>query len=326
MKEERLASSVKKVLVVFTLLFCLVFVSAPLLADISEPFAHPGYYTTIKEETLKGDSIVLDNTELSSLVDFRSIIRIVFDEEKLSEVVKALNRQGKKVSIRIEAFIKPDNAEKYPITVPGYSTVVRTTEVAQEAALPESEKTKITSFTKVEYEIYYHDQEPTLTPAETEAAIATLPDTHLEIASLSLNKGDRVYVTVSDIENHYRLSKVLEVKSFGLEVYFTSPILLALRQSVDQKVSLAPSPGTTIVFKMTGRSASLLEDWLHFGLSIAFLNFDERQPLEVGLAVALTVYKDFVEIGYGRNLMVGENPWYWYIGLNVVKLPTARSS
>jgi len=326
MKEERVVSSMKKVLVVSTLLFFLLFVSAPLLADIAEPIAHPSYYSIIREETVKGDSIVLDNNELSGQIDSRSIIRIMFNEEKISELIKALNRQGKKASIRVEAFVKPENAEKYPITVEGYSTVVRRTEVAQEAALPESEKTKITSFTKIQYDIYYRDQEPTLAQAETEAAIATLPDTYLDFAYLSLKKGDRVYVTISDIENHYSLSKVLEVKSFGLEVYFTSPILLALRQSADQKISFAPSPGTTIVFKMVGRKASLLEDWLHFGLSIAFLDFDDRQPLELGLAVALTLYKDFVEIGYGRKLMVGENPWYWYIGLNVVRLPTSGSS
>lgn len=80
-------------------------------------------------------------------------------------------------------------------------------------------------------------------------------------------------------------------------------------------------PGTTIVFKKIRRVQSWFEDWLHLGVNVAFLDFDSAQSLEVGMALVLTIYKDFFEIGYGRNLTVREDPWYWYIGLNVVHLP-----
>ncbi len=61
-------------------------------------------------------------------------------------------------------------------------------------------------------------------------------------------------------------------------------------------------------------------------MNIAFLNFDEgEEAIEIGVAAALTIYKDFFEIGYGRNLTAREDPWYFYIGLNFVHFPTKRS-
>lgn len=324
MRDMRTRRLIKNTLAVASLLSCFLFISVPLLADTQEDLAHPRYYTIIQEETAKGERIQLDNTEIYGTVDSKSIIRIIFDKEKLFETVKALAQEEKKVSIRIEAYIKPQNAEKYPITVEEYSTVVKKTEIAQEASLPESEQTKTTRFTRSEYEIYHHDKTPESAPSQTELASGTIVDTYLELASLNLKKGDTVYLTVSDIEHHYHLSKVLEVKSFGLEVYFTSPIILTFRESPAGETVLAPSPGTTIVFKIVKRRGTWLEDWLHFGLNIAFLDFDEKQSLEFGLGAAMTIYKDFFEIGYGRNLTIRENPWYWYVGINFVKFPTKR--
>lgn len=176
-------------------------------------------------------------------------------------------------------------------------------------------------FTRTEYEIHHHDRKLGLSPSQPDDLIRVTVDTHIDLASLNLQRGDRVYLTVSELENQYHLTKILEVKSFGLEVYLKSPIILTYRESADGETSLAPSPGTTIVFKKVGRVQSWFEDWLHLGVNVAFLDFDSAQSLEVGMALALTIYKDFFEIGYGRNLTVREDPWYWYIGLNVVHLP-----
>lgn len=60
-------------------------------------------------------------------------------------------------------------------------------------------------------------------------------------------------------------------------------------------------------------------------MTIALLDFDEEQSLELGVGVALTIYKDFFEVGYGRNLTIREDPWYGYFGLKVVKFATKRS-
>ena len=316
---------IKNIIVVPALLSCFLFISVPLLAATREDLAHPRYYTIIEEKTVRGERIHLDDAEIYTTVDSKSIIRIIFDKEKLLETVRALAKEGKKVSIRIEAYVKPQNAEKYPITVEEYSTVVKKTEIAQEASLPESEQTKVTRFTRIESDIYYHDKKLELTDPRTGLITGTIVDTYLDLASLNLKEGERVYLTISDIENDYHFSKVLEMKSFGLKVYFTSPIILTFRQSAAEETSLAPSPGTTIVFKMVRRKEAWFEEWLHPGVNIAFLDFDEEETIELGLGVALTVYKDFFEIGYGRNLAIRENPWYWYIGLNFVHLPSKRS-
>jgi len=325
MREARTRRPIESILVVPALLSCFLFMSIPLLADTRVDLAHPRYYTIIQEKIVRGPRIQLDNAEICATVDPKSIIRIIFDKEKLFETVRALAKEEKGVSIRIEAYVKPQNAEKYPITVEEYSTVVKKTEIAQEASLPESRQTKVTRFTRIESDIYYHDKKLELTDPHTGLITGTIVDTYLDLASLNLKQGERVSLTISDIENDYHLSKVLEIKGFGLKVYFTSPIILTFRQKAAEETSLAPSPGTTIVFKMVRREKTWFEEWLHPGLNIAFLNFDKEETIELGVGVALTIYKDFFEIGYGRNLMIRENPWYWYIGLNFVHLPGKRS-
>ena len=306
--------------------FLLMSISVPLLADTRKDLAHPRYYTIIQEETVTGERIPLDNTEIYATVDRKSILRIMFDSEKLLEAVRGLKQEQKQVCIRIEAYVKPQNAEKYPVTIEKYSIVVRKTETAQEASLPESEETKVTRFTTVAYEVYHHDKKLRLTDPQTGLMTGTIVDTHLDLTSLNLKEGDIAYVTISDIENKQHLSKILEVKSFGLHVYLKSPIILTFRQSGAGETSLAPSPGATIVFKLVRRVETWFEDWLHPGVNIAFLNFDEgEETIEIGMAAALTIYKDFFEIGYGCNLTVAEYPWYFYIGLNFVHLPTKRS-
>lgn len=100
---------------------------------------------------------------------------------------------------------------------------------------------------------------------------------------------------------------------------------MTYREAAGEEATLAPSPATTLVFKMVKRKAVWLEEWIHPGLNIDFLDFDEEQSLELGVGVAMTIYKDFFEVGYGRNPTIREDPWYWYFGLNVVKFPTKRS-
>lgn len=326
MKKIRTAKAVKNILAASALLSCLLSMSAVLLADTPEDLTHPRYYTIIQEETVTGERIPLDNNETYATVDSRSIIRIIFDNERLLEAVRGLEQGKKQVSIRIEAYVKPQHAEKHPITVEKYSTVVRKTETVQEASLPDSRETKVTKFTTLAYEVYYDDKKLQLPDPQRGFITGTVINTHLEFTSLNLKEGDIVYVTISDIENERYLSKILEVKNFGLQVYLKSPIMLTFRQSGTGQTSLAPSPGTTIVFKLARRVETWFEDWLHAGVNVAFLNFDEGgESIEIGVAAALTIYKDFFEIGYGRNLTMRENPWYFYIGLNFVPLPTKRS-
>ena len=325
MRAARIARPIRNIILTATLLSCFLFMSASLRADLRENPVHPRYYTFIQEQTVKGERIPLANTEIYAAVDPKSIITIMFDKEKLFKAVRALAQEDKSVCIRIEAYIKPQNAEKHPITVEKYSTVVKKTERTREPPLPEFEQTKVTTFSTTAYEIYHHDRKLELTDPGMGIIIGSIADTHLEFISLNLKQGDRVYLTISDIENDYHLSKVLEVKNFGLETYLKSPITLTFRQSAAGETSVAPSPGTTIVFKMVKRKKTWFEDWLHFGINIAFLDFDEEESIELGIGMGLTIYKDFFEIGYGRNLTVHENPWYWYAGLNFVHLPGKRS-
>lgn len=309
-------------LMISSVLCVLVFsVSMPLYADTTEDIIHLLYYTSITEETTTGDKIVLDNRDIHAVIAVKSSIRITFDEEKLFEVAKYVAKEGGSIVIRIEAYVKPQKADRYPISVDHYSTVIRKTETSQEMAVPGSGDTTITKLARTEYEVHYCQKTLQLAHPEQEEITRTIPDTYIDLASRDLVDGDRVYITISDTKNNYHINKILEVKQFGLEVYFTTPIMLAYRPSTEEGTVLAPSPGTSVIFKIVRRRKTLFEDWLHPAINIAFLDFDPKQSIEIGLGVGLSIYKDFFEIGYGYNLSVADDSEYWYIGMNIIRLP-----
>lgn len=127
MRAARITRPIKSIILTAALLSCFLFMSASLRANLRENPVHPRYYTLTQEQTVNGERIPLANTEIYTAVDPKSIITIMFDKEKLFKAVRALAQEDKSVCIRIEAYIKPQNAEKHPITVEKYSTVVKKT-------------------------------------------------------------------------------------------------------------------------------------------------------------------------------------------------------
>lgn len=335
MREARIRSPIKGIIAVSTLLFCSLFMSPPISANSPVEFVHPRDYTSIFEETLHGERIQLDNSDIYAIVDTKSIIRITFDKEKLFEIARTLAKekqqeenqeenQGKKlISIQIEAYVKPKEAQKYPITVEKYLTVIKKIETSGEVSSPKSKETEPKKkVSTISYEVIYHEKSLESFDPEKGQITGAIVDTYLDLASLSLDEGDRVYLTISDVETQYHISKTFEVKDFGLKVHLRTPVMLIYRLSSNSDAVLSPSGGATVVFKIVDRKIRWLEDSVRFGVNIAFLDFDDAQSIEIGLGLAVTIYNDFFEIGYGLNLNVKEDPQYWYIGLNVLQLPT----
>lgn len=287
-------------------------------------------YVRIIEETTTGEQIELDNEAIQAVIDNKSIVRVIFDKEKLFEVLKTPvqeEEEERKIHLRVEAYVKPEKEEKYPLTIEGYTTVIKKTELTQEEVpvavgytLP-LEQARIIRLTRVEYEICYYEKILQFTNLEKRSLEASLPDTYLDLSSLNLKEGDRVYLTILDIKNNQHISKVLRIKKFGVQVYPITPIMLTYRLSPEKEVMLAPSPGATLVFKIVRRRETLFENWLHPGINIAFLDFDDKQSIELGVGPTLTIYRDFFEIGYGINLSVRKDRQYWYLGLNAIQLP-----
>ena len=310
----------KKDLLGISISFFLLFImSVSLFANVAVDFVHPKYYTNIVEETSDGKRIQLSNNTIYAMVDAKSILRIIFDNEKLFEITKTLEKDDR-ITIRIEAYVQPKGAEKYPVPVEKYTTVNKSE--TSEETYPESEGAMPRKVSKVTYEVYYHEKTLQIFDPATGEIMGAVVDTYLDLASLNLKEGDRIFITITEVETQYYLTKVFEIKDFGVKVYTTTPIVFTYRPLKDREVIFTPSAGTTLVLKYSGRKIKWFEDWFHFGINISFLDFDETQAIEVGLGPALTLYKDYLEIGYGFNLSVEDNPGYWYIGFNVIHLPT----
>lgn len=306
---------------------CLLLISIRAVANTPVDYVHPRYYTSMFEETIGGETIRLSDTDIRAIVDRRSIIRIVFDKEKLGEIARILGEQASRgegpegIFLRIEAYVNPKDAERYPVPVEKYSTVQKKTEAPRTPLPEESGASRADKVGKIIYEVYYHEKSLQLYDSETGEVIDSIVDTYLDFSSLNLREGDRVYLIISDVETQYYISKIFEVKYFGPKVYATTPMIFTSRLS-NKGDTTSPSVGTTVVLKLVSRNAKWLEDWLHFGINVAFLDFDPTQTIELGLGFALTFYKDYFEIGYGYNLSMEEDAQYWYVGLNVVNLTT----
>lgn len=80
------------------------------------------------------------------------------------------------------------------------------------------------------------------------------------------------------------------MKKFGLQLYPTTPIVITYRLAGEESAMLAPSAGSTIVFRLVRRRKTIFEDWIHPGINVAFLDFDKEQAIELGIGFGLTIY------------------------------------
>jgi len=55
------------------------------------------------------------------------------------------------------------------------------------------------------------------------------------------------------------------------------------------------------------------------GLHTSTLNFDSANGIQVGAGITFTLFDDLIQFGYGQDLNVTDNPYYWYIGFGIVK-------
>jgi hypothetical protein len=51
------------------------------------------------------------------------------------------------------------------------------------------------------------------------------------------------------------------------------------------------------------------------GINVSALDFNQDSTLEVGLGVVLSTFKDYLQVGVGRNMTFDK--WYWFFGVNL---------
>jgi len=90
MRTVETGKAIRNLLAASVLFSCFLSLSVPLLADAREELCHPGSYVTLEEETIGGETIPLDNSVGHARVDRRSLIKVIFDKEKLLDALRAL--------------------------------------------------------------------------------------------------------------------------------------------------------------------------------------------------------------------------------------------
>ena len=96
---------------------------------------------------------------------------------------------------------------------------------------------------------------------------------------------------------------------------FTDP-----RSSGFPASSFKPTLGLSYVAHYGRMDKGFWNDFLNpgVGLALALLDYDPNRDFELGLAATVSLFGDFVHVGYGRNLQAGAD--FFSIGFNPLVL------
>jgi uncharacterized coiled-coil DUF342 family protein len=119
-------------------------------------------------------------------------------------------------------------------------------------------------------------------------------------------------------ERHIRMYKVLTYVDVAVSLIFAEPKDETL---LDSRFQAAPS--YSVLLKKGSRSSTFRNELLQpaIGLNFAALDFNRDETLEFGVGVTLSVFRDYIQAGYGYN--INEDEEYWFFGL---KFPIPESS
>lgn len=105
----------------------------------------------------------------------------------------------------------------------------------------------------------------------------------------------------------------------GLHNSIQASIILAdnLSGKFDSNKQFQFAPSYSVLFKNGSRKSSFYNDFIDFGLGInvATLDFNNDDNPEVGLGLVFSSFKDYLQIGLGRNFGVDQN--YWFFGIRL---------
>lgn len=105
----------------------------------------------------------------------------------------------------------------------------------------------------------------------------------------------------------------------GLHNSIQASIILAdnLSSKFDSNKQFQFAPSYSVLFKNGSRKSSFYNDFIDFGLGInvATLDFNNDDNPEVGLGLVFSSFKDYLQIGLGRNFGVDQN--YWFFGIRL---------
>jgi hypothetical protein len=77
------------------------------------------------------------------------------------------------------------------------------------------------------------------------------------------------------------------------------------------------APSYSVLLKIGNRKSLIYNQIirLSFGLNVAALDFNQDSNYELGLGVVISVFKDYLQFGVGRNMQCDR--WYWFFGIQL---------
>lgn len=97
-------------------------------------------------------------------------------------------------------------------------------------------------------------------------------------------------------------------------------LLVDPRGEIERDVAYQPVPGLGYHWHYGFKGRPFLNHDLAFGLglSLALLDFQDKDDFELGIAASATILRDIFWVGYGRNLQAKSN--FFYVGVNPLTL------
>lgn len=164
----------------------------------------------------------------------------------------------------------------------------------------------------------------------TKLPLDNIPDnTTLDLKRTLVRKdGDRlsfkVVLTKASPEHGKQEEKTLDYTSvglyqIGLHNSIQAVLILADNLSGDfsSKKQFQFNPSYSVLFKVGSRKNSFYNDFteMGFGVNMATLDFNNDDNPEIGMGLVFSTFKDYLQVGYGRNFGVDQN--YWFFGIRL---------
>lgn len=140
--------------------------------------------------------------------------------------------------------------------------------------------------------------------------------------------GDRLsfkaVLTKTSAEKGKQEEKTIDFTSIGLYqigLHNSIQAVLILADNVsgefNSKKQFQFDPSYSVLFKLGSRKNSFYNDFVELGLGVnmATLDFNNDDNPEVGMGLVLSAFKDYLQVGYGRNFGVDQN--YWFFGIRL---------
>jgi hypothetical protein len=147
-----------------------------------------------------------------------------------------------------------------------------------------------------------------------------LRDTYLDLRRFGLREGDLIRLHFSDLRmGKFDAVRYIDVVRVGLRTGVSSVFLFPMRRTGSWEQG-GPYGGATYYFDFNTRKRNFKEKFFNvvgFGLNFSILDFNKEKQTEIGIAPVFTIWGNVFQLGFGYNLSVNEDPYYFIVAFDL---------